>query len=115
MSLVSERLVEGLHMPRSTQNAQISGIAAVLQFNLSPILVCASFGNLEKSSSTHVLIIEQCMAHYDGNKVYDTRSRTVCRFQLFKRSLHDKGQYEEFKVVIKEYFKSWPCTGSSFP
>ena len=52
----------------------------------------------EKSSSTHVLIVEPCLAQYNENKVYDTRSRTVCRFQLFK---HAKDQFEEFKVVIK--------------
>ena len=52
----------------------------------------------EKSSSTHVLIVDPCLAHHDENKVYDTRSRTVCRFQLFK---HAKGQFEEFEVVIK--------------
>ena len=52
----------------------------------------------EKSSSTHVLIVEPC---YDENKVYDTRSQAVCQFQLFKHSLHAKGQFEEFKVVIK--------------
>ena len=45
-----------------------------------------------------MLIVEPCLAHYDENKVYDTRSRTVCRFQLFK---HAKGQFEEFEVVIK--------------
>ena len=28
-------------------------------------------------------------------------ARTVCRFQLFKHSLHAKGQFEEFEVVIK--------------
>ena len=108
-------------MPCSTQNAQIPGVAGLA--HSSSVQSVANFGVCfirkfweieEKSSSTHVLIIEQCMAHYDGNKVYDTRSRTVCRFQLFKCSLHDKGQFEEFKVVIKECFKSWPCTGSSF-
>ena len=55
----------------------------------------------EKSDSTRVLIVEPCLAHYDENKVYDTRSRTVCRFQFFKHSLHAKGQFEEFEVVIK--------------
>ena len=37
--------VEGLHMPRSTQNAQISGVAGLAHsssvHNLSPVLVCA--------------------------------------------------------------------------
>ena len=33
--------VEGLHMPRSTQNAQISGVAGLAHSSSVPVLVCA--------------------------------------------------------------------------